>query len=74
MGYDYSLLLGKMKECGFTQETLGKAVGMCESTLNLKLNNKASFKQKEIRKICKILGIPKGKIGLYFFTEKVQKN
>ena len=74
MCYDYSLLLGKMKECGFTQESLGKAVGMSESTLNLKLNNKASFKQKEIRKICKVLGIPKGKIGLYFFTEKVQKN
>lgn len=71
MIYDYSSLLGKIKECGFTQETFAKAVGISESTLNLKLNNNASFKQKEIKKASNILGIPTGKIGLYFFTEKV---
>ena len=72
MNYDYSMLLGRIKECGFTQETLAQAIRISESTLNLKLNNKASFKQHEIRMICKVLGIRKDEIGAYFFKEKVQ--
>ena len=71
MIYDYSKLLGRIKECGFTQETLAKAIKMSESTLNLKLNNKAFFKQQEIRKIRKVLGICLEEVGIYFFTEKV---
>lgn len=71
MKYDYSKLLGKIKECGYTQESLAQVIKMSESTLNLKLNNKASFKQSEIKIICKVLDISEDEIGVYFFAEKV---
>ena len=73
MAYDYSKLLGKIKECGFTQETLAKHIGIGETSMCLKLNNKAYFKQTEIFLICEALGIETGEIGLYFFTLKVRK-
>lgn len=71
MAYDYSKLLGRIRECGYTQESLAQVIKMSESTLNLKLNNKASFKQSEIKKISKVLGISENEIGIYFFAEKV---
>ena len=71
MVYDYSKLLGKIKECGYTQESLAQVIKISESTLNLKLNNKASFKQSEIKIICKVLDISEDEIGVYFFAEKV---
>ena len=73
MEFDYSKLLGRIKEYGYTQETLAKGIGITESSMSLKLNNKAPFKQIEIRLICKILGIPNNEIGVYFFTPKVEK-
>ena len=74
MKFDYSKLLGRIKECGYTQESLALAVGMAVSTLSLKLNNKAFFSQLEIRKICELLDIPISMSGDYFFTPKVQEN
>lgn len=74
MQFDYSKLLGRIRECGITQEMLAKAVGMSESTLSLKLNNKAVFTQNEIKKICVALEIENADILGYFFTQKVQKN
>ena len=72
--FDHSKLLGRIKECGFTQESLAFRIGISVSTLSFKLNNKAYFTQKEIRKICDLLGIEITEIGVYFFTLKVQKN
>ena len=74
MKFDYSKLLGRIKEYGFTQENIASEVGMSVSTLSFKLNNKAFFAQKEIRKICDLLEIEIAEIGVYFFTLKVQKN
>ena len=74
MMFDYSKLLGKIKERGYTQETLAAAIGMTEATLSMKLNNKAFFKQREIKAICDVLGIPDEEVGVYFFAPKVQKN
>lgn len=71
--FDYSKLLGKMKERGFTQETLAKHIGMANSSMSLKLNNKAYFRFLEIVSICDALGIAVDKIGRYFFTRKVRK-
>lgn len=73
MEFDYSKLLGRIKECGYTQETLASKIGITVSSMSLKLNNKANFKQKEIRLICKALKIPACEIGVYFFTQKVRK-
>ena len=72
--YDYAKLIGRIKEYGFTQEQLAAKIGMSKSTFSFKLNNKAFFTQKEIRKICKLLEIEVSEIGLYFFTLRVQKN
>ena len=69
--FDYSKLLGRIKEKGFTQETFAKAIGISVSTLSLKLSNKAYFKQCEMDKACKVLGFDKAEIGVYFFTQKV---
>lgn len=71
MAFNYSKLLGRIKECGMTQETLAYAVGISASTLNLKLNNKSAFTQKEMRSISTRLEIPQGEIGAYFFTNEV---
>ena len=72
MQFDYSKLLGRMKECGFTQETLAKHIGIAESSMCLKLNNKACFKTMEAYLICEALKITIEEIGVYFFTPKVR--
>lgn len=72
MQFDYSKLLGRIKECGFTQETLAKHIGIAESSMCLKLNNKAKFKHIEIFLICEALEITMAEIGVYFFTPKVR--
>ena len=68
MSFNYSKLLGKMRECEYTQEKLAKAVKMNKGTLNAKLKNKANFTAPEIDGICKLLSIPSNEIGDYFFT------
>ena len=68
MKFNYSKLLGRMKECGFTQEQLAKAIGINKSTLSLKLNNQFSFSQEEILAICKLLNIPTIEISDYFYA------
>lgn len=70
--FDYSKLLGRIKECGYTQETLAKHIGIAESSMCLKLNNKAHFKDQEVAAICIALEIKSEEIGLYFFTQKVR--
>ncbi len=71
MQFDYSKLLGRIKEFGYTQESLARETGMTKVTMNLKLNNKAFFTQPEIERIRKILRITHDEIGAYFFTPKV---
>ena len=68
MAFNYSKLLGRIKERGMTQETLAFAVGISATTLNLKLNNKSAFTQKEMRNISVQLEIPQEEIGAYFFA------
>lgn len=72
--FDYSKLLGRIKENGLTQAALAEKIGMSETTISLKLNNKADFSQREIRKICNTLKIDDANIYDYFFNQKVQKN
>lgn len=74
MVFDYSKLHGRIKECGFNQTTLAKQIKISVPTLSEKLNNKYAFTMKEIDAICKALNISKEEIGVYFFTEKVQKS
>lgn len=68
MPFNYAKLLGRIKEYGYTQETLSKEIGMSESTLSQKLNGKFAFKQNEIIAICNILDLEISDIGVYFYV------
>jgi len=66
--FNYSALLGLMREKGFTQESLAAAAGMSHSQLNVKLNGRYPFKQTDIQSIVDVLGIAPADIGRYFFA------
>jgi transcriptional regulator with XRE-family HTH domain len=69
MVYNYSKLLGKIKEMGFTQNELSNLIGKNKSTLNAKLNGKGNFTVPEMDAICEVLDIPNEEIGAYFFAK-----
>jgi transcriptional regulator with XRE-family HTH domain len=73
MAFNYAKLLGRIRECGFTQNSLAKKIGINKGTLSAKLNNQFAFTVTEMNAIRKALNIPKGEIGIYFFDEEVQK-
>ncbi len=66
--YDYSKLLGRLREKKITQSELAKKLGISETSLNFSLNNKRPFKQSEISQICDCLTIPDECIDTYFFA------
>lgn len=70
MLFNHSKLLGRMREFGFTQDSLAKEMGINECTLNGKLNGRGFFSTKEIDKIAELLQIPNENIGVYFFSPK----
>ena len=67
--FNYSKLLGRMRELGYTQEKLARAIGINESTLNAKLNNKGYFNNELIDKICEVLDISIVEIGSHFYAK-----
>ena len=73
MRFDYSKLLGRLRELGISQEEFAFEIGMSPSTLSLKLNGNGFFKQDAIEKARIVLGLDKSEISVYFFTPKVQK-
>ncbi|MFR8144791.1 MAG: DUF739 family protein [Clostridia bacterium] len=72
--FDYSKLLGRIKEKLDKQEKLAEKMGLSQVSLNKKLNNLVQFTQKDIMSIIVILEIPVEEIPLYFFTQKVKKS
>lgn len=71
MPYDYSRLNGKIAEkCG-TQSEFAKKMCLSERSISLKLNNKRPWKQTEMLKASKILGININELHNYFFAIKV---
>ena len=68
MKFNHSKLLGKIRECGFTQEQLAEAIGISKTTLSAKLKNQFYFTAKEMYAICEVLNIPTSEIGEYFFA------
>lgn len=71
--FDYSKLSGKIIEVAGTRLNMAKLMGVDKLTLCHRLQGKLSFTQPEIMDMCKILGITKSQIPLYFFTLKVPK-
>lgn len=72
--FDYSKLLGRIKEKYGTQENYARIAGMSRTSLSLKVNNKADFNKRQIFEACTLLDISDSEIGVYFFTPKVQKH
>ena len=70
MQFDYSKLLGRIKEYRMTQDDLARAIEINPTTLSLKVNNRGFFSQIEIAKTCALLKIPTDEIGRYFFCPK----
>ena len=68
MKFNYAKLLGRIRECGFTQATLAKAIGINKGTLSAKLNNQNYFVSSEMVAICKVLNIALKDIHHYFFA------
>ena len=74
MKFNYSKLLGRMKEYGYTQERLAQALGISVGTMSQKLNNKAYFYHPEMQKMCELLNITGEDVYTIFFTPEVEKN
>jgi len=65
---NYSRLLGRIKEFGYTQKSIAALVGISEGQMSQKLNFNYGFKQTEIQKMCNLLDISAQEIGEYFFS------
>jgi DNA-binding XRE family transcriptional regulator len=67
--YDYSKLVGRMKEKHYTQETLANAIGITGTSLCKKLNNLSRFTQPEMVSILNELDVPISEVSYYFFAK-----
>lgn len=74
--YDYSKLRGRVVEKLHSIKRYSEILGISDTALLNKLNNKTAFTQDEILKSIgeDALNIPENEISLYFFTQKVGKN
>ena len=57
-----------VKEFGDTQGDLAKVLGVTESTLSLKTNGKAEFKQSEIKAIADRYSLTGEEVKFMFFS------
>ena len=71
--YDYSKLLGRIKEKFGTRENLVEHITISCTSLNLRLKNKLKFNQQDITELCEVLEIEEEEIPAYFFKTKVRK-
>ena len=71
--YDYSKLKGRIRECFSTQSEFAQELGISDTTLSNKLNNKTVFDQDEIKKSISVFKLNPMEAIEYFFTPKVDK-
>ena len=69
--FDYSKLLGKIKEKGLIQAEFARMIGISSTTFSLVLSGDAFLRQPTIEIACDVLGINRKDIPLYFFTLEV---
>ena len=72
MPYDYSKLVGRIKEFFGSQKEFAKAIGLSERSVSLKMNGEVGWKQQEISKACEALKLEVHQIAEYFFAIKIQ--
>ena len=75
MKFDYSKLDGRITEKFGSRKAFAEALGVSENTISRKFNGKAKITTSDIEKwsLPEFLDINPGKIGLYFFTSRVQE-
>ncbi len=66
--YDYSKLLGRLREKKITQSELAGRLGISETSLNHKLKSKTQFKQNEMIRVLEIVNVDISNISSYFFA------
>ena len=66
--YNYSKIKGAIKEKFDNQAQFAEALGIGESTLSLKLNNKTEWTQGEMVAALNLLGISVDQVEDYFFA------
>lgn len=71
--FNYSKLLGRIKEYCGKQCVFAAAMGLSERSVSLKLNNLRAWTQPEMLKCCKVLMFSTTEIPNYFFVEDVHK-
>lgn len=74
MIFDYSKLIGKIKEKYSKRSDFAKLIPLSANSLSKKLNNKVQFTSEEIYRMIEILGLDINDIYCYFYTLKVEKN
>ena len=66
--YNYSKILGIMREQKMTQRDLAQKIGISEVSLNKKLTNKTQFKQDEMSSILTVVGFSVHDFATIFFS------
>nr|DAM17404.1 MAG TPA: Protein of unknown function (DUF739) [Caudoviricetes sp.] len=66
--YDYSKLLGRIRELHLTQANVAAFAHISETTLRNKLKSETYFSVPQIEAIMQMLHIPLSEIEPYFFT------
>ncbi len=72
MRWDYSKLLGKIREVFGTQDAFADAMGIGRTSLYARLNGTAEWKQNEMYKALELFHEPLSMLGVYFFALKVR--
>lgn len=72
MIYNYAKLDGLITEKFQTRRNFGKAMNLSERSISLKMNGEREWKQSQIDRACKVLGIQESEICNYFFKAQVQ--
>lgn len=65
--------LGKMKEHGFTLDTLAQALGMSRMSLYNKVHGIREWRLREFSKVCELLDLSADEIQGIFFPEVLAK-
>ena len=68
--FDYSKLLGRIKECFGEQDAFAKAMCLSECSASLKLQGQREWTQDEMFRCCDALMLPYTEIPNYFFVLK----
>ena len=71
MSINYSKLLGRMREYGYTIDAISKKMNIHSATLSAKLKGRSFFDVNEILRMAEILEINSCDLAEYFFNAKV---